>query len=63
MGILFTPYAATIVLDKREARSRLEAGIVFFEGRGLNQQRTLVFQCLRANLMRKRMEKGSRVEL
>jgi acyl dehydratase len=53
--------AETTVLDKRESQSRPDAGMVFFEHCGLNQQATLVFRCQRANLMRTRMEKGSRI--
>jgi acyl dehydratase len=46
--------AETRVLDKRDSRSRPNAGIVFFEHRGLNQRGALVCRCQRANLMRKR---------
>ena len=46
--------AETRVLDKRDSRSRPDAGVVVFEHRGLNQRGALVCRCQRANLMRKR---------
>ncbi|MGE4244715.1 MAG: MaoC family dehydratase [Parvibaculaceae bacterium] len=44
----------TEVKDKRESRSRPEAGIVTFEHRAYKQDGTLVAQCTRQAFMRKR---------
>jgi acyl dehydratase len=44
----------TTVLDKRESRSRPNAGIVTFEHRAFNQAGTLVCQAKRTALMQKR---------
>ena len=44
----------TRVLEKRESRSRADAGIVTFEHLGFNQRDQEVAYCKRAGLMRKR---------
>lgn len=44
----------TEIIDKRESRSRPNAGIVWFEHRGFNQHGQLVCRCRRAGLMLKR---------
>ena len=44
----------TRVLEKRESRSRSDAGIVTFEHLGFNQRDQEVAYCKRAGLMRKR---------
>jgi acyl dehydratase len=49
-----TIYAETEIVDKRESRSRPDAGIVFFEHRAHNQRQELVARIRRAGLMRKR---------
>lgn len=49
-----TIYAETEVVEKRESRSRQDAGIVFFEHRAKNQRGEVVARCRRAALMRKR---------
>lgn len=49
-----TIYAETEVMEKRESRSRQDAGIVFFEHRAKNQRGEVVARCRRAALMRKR---------
>ena len=46
--------AVTKVLDKRESRSRPDAGIVELEHTALNQRGEVVAVCRRAALMRKR---------
>jgi len=46
--------AETVVLDKRESRSRTDRGIVTFEHRGLNQHGDLVCSCTRGAMMLKR---------
>lgn len=46
--------AETVVLDKRESRSRKDRGIVTFEHRGLNQHGDLVCSCTRGAMMLKR---------
>jgi acyl dehydratase len=46
--------AETTVLEARASRSRPEAGIVRFAHRGYNQHGTLVAECDRAALMRRR---------
>lgn len=43
----------TTVADKRESRSRPDAGIVTFEHKAFKQDGTLVCQCRRTALMRK----------
>lgn len=48
-----TLYVETEVMEKRESRSRPDAGIVFFEHRALNQRQELVARIRRAALMRK----------
>ncbi len=50
--------ARTIVLAKRESRSRPDAGIVEFEHQGLNQRGEIVAICRRAGLMRRRPSGG-----
>ena len=49
-----TLYAETEIIDKRESRSRPDAGIVFFEHRARNQRQELVARIRRAGLMRKK---------
>ncbi len=49
-----TLYAETEVLEKRESRSRPNAGIVFFEHRAKNQHGEIVMRCKRAALMQKK---------
>jgi len=44
----------TVILDKRESRSRPDAGIVTFEHAGYNQRDQEVAFCVRTGLMRKR---------
>jgi acyl dehydratase len=44
----------TEVLDKRESKSRPDAGIVFFRHLGINQRDEIVCDCQRAGLMLKR---------
>jgi acyl dehydratase len=48
-----TLYAETEVMEKRESRSRPDAGIVFFEHRAKNQRGEMVASCRRAALMKK----------
>ena len=48
-----TLYAETEVVEKRESRSRPDAGIVFFEHRATNQRGEIVARCRRAALMKK----------
>ncbi len=49
-----TLYIETEVMDKRESRSRPDAGVVFFEHRAANQREELVARIRRAGLMRKK---------
>ena len=49
-----TLYIETEVMDKRESRSRPNAGVVFFEHRATNQREELVARIRRAGLMRKK---------
>ena len=49
-----TIYSETEVVDKRESRSRPDAGVVFFEHRAINQRQELVARVRRAGLMRKK---------
>ncbi len=49
-----TLYVETEIVDKRESRSRPDAGIVFFEHRAVNQRQELVARIRRAGLMRKK---------
>jgi acyl dehydratase len=49
-----TLYVETEIVDKRESRSRPDAGIVFFEHRAINQRQELVARIRRAGLMRKK---------
>ena len=49
-----TLYVETEVMDKRESRSRPDAGLVFFEHRATNQRDELVARIRRAGLMRKK---------
>ena len=49
-----TVRSLTKVLEKRESRSRSDAGIVTFEHLGFNQRDQEVAYCKRAGLMRKR---------
>ena len=49
-----TLYIETEIVDKRASRSRLDAGVVFFEHRATNQREELVARIRRAGLMRKK---------
>ena len=49
-----TLYVETEIVDKRESRSRPDAGIVFFEHRAVNQRQELVARIRRAGVMRKK---------
>jgi acyl dehydratase len=49
-----TIYAETEVVEKRESRSRPDAGIVWFEHRARNQRGEIVARCRRAALMKKK---------
>lgn len=49
-----TLHVETEVVDKRESRSRSDAGIVFFEHRTRNQRGEIVMECRRAALMKKK---------
>lgn len=49
-----TLYVETEIMDKRESRSRPDAGVVFFEHRATNQREELVARIRRAGLMRKK---------
>ncbi len=43
--------AETVIVDKRESKSRTDSGIVYFEHRGYNQKGELVCKAKRAGLM------------
>ena len=49
-----TLHARTVVLSKRESRSRPDAGLIEFQHTGLNQKDEVVATCKRIGLMRKR---------
>ena len=49
-----TLYIETEIMDKRESRSRPDAGVVFFEHRATNQRDELVARIRRAGLMRRK---------
>ena len=49
-----TLYVETEIVEKRESRSRRDAGVVFFEHRATNQRAELVARIRRAGLMRKK---------
>lgn len=49
-----TLYIETEIVDKRESRSRPDAGVVFFEHRATNQREEMVARIRRAGLMRKK---------
>ena len=49
-----TLYIETEIVDKRESRSRPDAGVVFFEHRATNQREELVARIRRAGLMWKK---------
>jgi acyl dehydratase len=49
-----TLHAATLVVSKRESRSRTDSGIIVFEHRAFNQRDEEVASCRRAALMLKR---------
>ena len=49
-----TLYVETEIMDKRESRSRPDAGVVYFEHRATNQREELVARIRRAGLMRKK---------
>ncbi len=44
----------TVILDKRESKSRTDSGVVFFEHRGYNQRGELVCKAKRAGMMMKK---------
>jgi acyl dehydratase len=46
----------TTVLDKRESKSRINAGIVTFEHRGINQRDEVVVRAVRVGMMLKKPE-------
>ena len=46
--------ASSTILRKRESKSRPDAGIVWFEHRGINQRDEMVCLCERAGMMMKR---------
>jgi acyl dehydratase len=46
--------SVTKILEKRESKSRPDAGIVTFEHQGINQRGEVVARCKRQGLMRKR---------
>jgi len=46
--------AETTILDKRESKSRPEAGIVWFEHRGYNQHDRLICLCTRVGMILKK---------
>jgi acyl dehydratase len=56
-----TLYAETEVMDKRESRSRPDAGLVFFEHRAKNQRGDLVARCRRTALMKKKGESNDAI--
>jgi acyl dehydratase len=49
-----TVHCTTEIVDKRESKSRLDAGIVEFQHRAFNQDDKLVAECRRQAFMRKR---------
>jgi acyl dehydratase len=50
-----TIYVRTVVVDKRESRSKPDRGIVTFEHQGINQRGEVVCSCTRGAMM---MRKG-----
>ena len=48
-----TLHAETVILDKRESKSRTDSGIVYFEHHGYNQRNELVCKAKRTGLMMK----------
>lgn len=46
--------ASSTILRKRESKSRPEAGIVWFEHRGINQRDEIVCRCERSGMMMRR---------
>ncbi|MDH3643964.1 MAG: MaoC family dehydratase [Gammaproteobacteria bacterium] len=50
-----TIYAKSVVVDKRESRSKPDRGIVTFEHQGINQRGEIVCSCTRGAMM---MRKG-----
>ncbi|MCS7051835.1 MAG: MaoC family dehydratase, partial [Thermomicrobium sp.] len=49
-----TIHVQTKVLERRESKSHPEAGIVYFNHRGLNQHDEIICDCKRAGMMLKR---------
>lgn len=49
-----TIYAKTVVIDRRESRSKPDRGIVTFEHQGINQRGELVCSCLRSGMLLKK---------
>jgi acyl dehydratase len=49
-----TIYVHSVVMDKRESRSKPDRGVVTFEHQGLNQRGELVCSCTRGAMMMKR---------
>jgi acyl dehydratase len=46
-----TIYSSTVIMDKRESKSRPEWGIVTFQHEGHNQRGELICTCLRKGMM------------
>ena len=46
-----TPRAQTKIIDKRESKSKLDRGIVWFEHLGINQRDEIVCECIRKGMM------------
>ena len=57
-----TLHVRTEIVDKRESRSRSDAGIVFFRHLGINQRDEVVCDCRRVGLMMKRLSTGTGTE-
>ncbi len=49
-----TLHVETEIIDKRESKSRPDAGVVTFEHRGYNQRDELVVRCRRVAMMRRK---------
>ncbi|SDN97077.1 MaoC like domain-containing protein, partial [Bacillus sp. OK048] len=49
-----TIYVETEVINKRESKSRPNDGLLFFEHRAKNQHGTVVMECRRTSLMKKK---------
>ncbi len=53
--------AESTILRKRESKTRLDAGIVWFEHRGYNQHDQLIHLCHRAGMIMKKPAEPNRV--